>query len=380
MRAFLSIGAVFLGILFLPASTLAQEAFQEMVETVKAEVLEISESEEVEIYGTGATHLVQTVKVEIQSGERQGHVIEFENDLVELRPGARIYLNRMRSIDDTEYYAFKEVDRINSIAVLALVFIGMLVAFAGWQGVRAIVSLLLSVGAIIFVLVPLLLAGYDPALVSLLVAGVVLSIVLFGTHGCNARTSIAFAGTMAAVLITCLLAWGWVSWMRLTGFGSDASVYLNFATAGQLDFAGLLLGSIIIGILGVLDDVSITQASVVQELKATDAKLGTVALYRKAIRVGKDHVGSLVNTLALAYVGASLPLVLLMSQSQSAVVMIMNQEVVAAEYLRIVIGSMGLVLAVPLTTLVAAWWFAGHEVHEADLCDHGHSHSHGHSH
>ncbi len=163
--------------------------------------------------------------------------------------------------------------------------------------------------------------------------------------------------------------------MRLTGFSSDASVYLNFATKGQLDLAGLLLGGIIIGILGVLDDISITQASVVQELKAANPKFDFNELYTRASRVGKYHLGSIVNTLALAYVGVSLPLILLYSNSETSISLILNQEVVASELLRIIVGSIGLILAVPATTAVAAWYFQSREVEdEEDLVHCGHHH------
>ena len=160
--------------------------------------------------------------------------------------------------------------------------------------------------------------------------------------------------------------------MRLTGFSSDASIYLNFSTQGALDFSGLLLGSIIIGILGILDDVSITQASVVQELKAANKDLNLLSLYQRAINVGHDHIGSLVNTLALAYVGVSLPLILLLAKADATLGLTLNQEVVAAEMLRIMVGSIGLILAVPLTTLLAAWWFARSD--KAEEITHPHTH------
>ena len=177
-------------------------------------------------------------------------------------------------------------------------------------------------------------------------------------------------------IVTCFIAWFFVDVMKLTGFGSDASVYLNFSTNGTLDFAGLLLASIIIGILGVLDDVSITQASVVQELKHANEKLNARELYLRAIKVGKDHIGSLVNTLALAYIGVSLPLVLLYATADASVALSLNQEVVAAELVRIIVGSIGLVLAIPITTVIAAWWFSKHDVDKGDVESHGHSHVH----
>ena len=292
-----------------------------------------------------------------------------------LNVGDLIYVNRLIAIDDTEYYAFKDVVRQPQLMYIVLLMIGLVIIFAGWQGVRALLSLLLSIAAIIFILVPALLAGYSPAWASLGISALILLVSFFLTHGLRPHVAIAFVGTMGAVVVTCVLAWLSVDWMRLTGFSSDASIYLNFSMGGRLDIAGLLLGSIIIGLLGVLDDVSITQASVVQELKGANNDLGWFQLYTRAIRVGRDHVGSLVNTLALAYVGAALPLVLLFARSDATFFDSLNQEVIAAEILRIVVGSIGLVLAVPLTTAVAAWYFSRHSVAVNVVTD-GHHHHH----
>lgn len=353
----------------------AQTVHQELKEIVEAEIVSVEAERERSITGTGATTTVQTVRALVETGVRTGTVVEFDNDLITLAPGDEVFLNRLVTINGDEYFVLKDVDRRHYLLILGGLFVFLLVLFAGVQGIRALGSLALSVAAILFVLVPALLAGYNPALVSLAVAGAILAVVLFGTHGFNPRSMIAFGGTFSAVLLTCAIAATFVSLMRLTGFGSDASVYLNFSTGGSLDFAGLLLGSIIIGILGVLDDVSITQASVVQELKAANAQLDIRELYTRAIRVGRDHVGSLVNTLALAYVGVSLPLVLLFARADSALSLTLNQEVVAAELVRIIVGSIGLILAVPLTTALAAWWFGTRGVDEASLTSsHGHHH------
>lgn len=363
-------------VLFFALPVQAQQVHQELQEVVQAEVLNIISEEELELFGTGAVETVQVVEARVTSGDRDGAVITFENDMVPLSAGDNIFLNRLENIEGIEYFIFKDTNRTWPLLTLSLLFVGVLVWFAGRQGIRALISLIISIGAIIFLLVPALLAGYSPALSSLVISAIILAVVLFGTHGFNARSTIAFGGTFLAVAATCVIAAIWSSSMRLSGFGSDASVYLNFATGGTLDFAGLLLGSIIIGILGVLDDVSITQASVVQELRYANQTLNGVELYHRAIRVGRDHVGSLVNTLALAYVGSALPLVLLFAQSNSSLFMIINQEVVAAEFLRIVVGSIGLVLAVPLTTALAAWWFAQRAVDESDVSLHAHHHHH----
>lgn len=366
--------SLFFALSFTVAS--AQEVYEELKEIVTAEVTQILSEETREIEGTGTTAHVQQVEAAITSGTQQGRTVIFENELVVLEAGDVVYLNYVKTIQGDEYFIFKDFKRQFELVALVILFAGLLIYFARMQGVRALLSLGLSVAAILFALVPAILAGYNPALASAAIAGVVLALVLFLTHGINARSVIAFIGTCASVVVTCFIAWFWVDAMKLTGFGSDASVYLNFSTNGTLDFAGLLLGSIIIGILGVLDDVSITQASVVQELKLANHSLKAPALYASAIKVGKDHIGSLVNTLALAYIGVSLPLVLLFATADASIALTINQEVVAAELVRIIVGSIGLILAIPLTTLVAAWWYGRHEVDEKDIESHGHSHTH----
>lgn len=351
----------------------AQVAYEELQAIVPAHVEAILDEEVRKIMGTDATTVMQTVSARILEGERADEVITFENDLVPLEAGDSIFLSHIRDIDGREMYLLKDVDRGNGLILLLLLFVALLLLFAGWQGARALGSLMLSILGIVFVLLPAILAGYDPILMSLLISGVILAFALFGTHGFNALSTIAYNGTVSAVLITSVLAWWFVDMLRLSGYGSDASVYLNFATQGELDLAGLLLGSIIIGVLGVLDDISITQASVVQQLRAANKSLNHFELYHRAIKVGRDHVGSLVNTLALAYVGAALPLVLLFSTSNSPLYFTLNQEVIAAELARILIGSIGLILAVPFTTAVAAWWFGNREV---DNSHSGHYHHH----
>lgn len=360
--------------LLLPCFAGAQEVNQDLREYIKAEVIEVVDERERAITGTGASTTVQEVRVQLKEGERAGEVVRFENDTVTLAAGDDIFVYRLVTQNGQEIITYGDFERRPVLVFIFLMFVGLLLVLSGWQAVRALTSLGVSIAAILFLLVPALLAGYSPVLVSVIIAGGILGAVLFGTHGINPRSLIAFGGTFGAVTITGLIAYVATDMMRLTGFASDASVYLNFATNGALDLSGLLLGSIIIGILGVLDDVSITQASVVQQLKGANPSFGMKELYMRAIKVGKDHIGSLVNTLALAYVAISLPLIMLYAKSDSSWWQTLNQEVVASEIIRIIIGSIGLVLAVPLTTLVAAWYWNEREVDEND--DVGHHHHH----
>lgn len=361
--------------LLVPLTLMAQEVHQELRETVRAEVLRILSEETRDIIGTDANGVVQEVQVEIQEGERAGEVATFENDLMSLQRGDSIYVNRLVTIDGVEYYQFKDADRTLPLALLVIFFGVILVGFTGMHGLRALASLSISIGAILFVLIPLLLSGYPPVLASILVSGSVLAIALFLTHGVNARSTIAFAGTFGAVIVTSGIAIVFVGAAQLTGLSSDAAIYLNFSTKGTLDFGALLLGSIIIGILGVLDDVAITQVAVVAELRRANASYGIRELYTRALRVGRAHITSLVNTLSFAYIGVALPLVLLLAQADSSIVLSLNQELVAAELIRIFVGSIGLILAVPFTTIIGAFWYARHPVDEDGREEH-HSHIH----
>jgi uncharacterized membrane protein len=374
-----------IGILFLvlwtvvasqSAIVFAQEVHQDLKEIVTAEIVAVLHEGQREIEGTETNTFEQELRAEILSGSKEGEEVTFVNEIIKLEKGDVVYLHYLETINGDEYFVFKDYKRHTQLWFLGGLFVLLLLAFSGWHGFRALFSLGLSIGAIIFGLVPLMLAGYNPVLLSLGIAGVILAVALFVTHGFNARSGIAFLGTFSAVLVTCIIAYFSVTSMRLSGFGSDASVSLNFATRGALDFGGLLLGSIIIGILGMLDDVSITQVSVVRQLKAVNKSLSKRELYKRAIEVGKDHLGSLVNTLALAYVGVSLPLVLLFVNADAPLALTLNQEVVAAEFVRIIVGSIGLVLAVPFTTFLAAFYYSVRGVDEHEDLSHDHHHHH----
>lgn len=372
---FLSLAACLL--FLIPGPGHAQEVHQELQETVPAEVLKILDERTEDIIGTDTEALVQEVRVRILGSARKGEEVEFETDLMRLAVGDSIYVNRLESIDGVEYYTFKDANRRFALVTLGLFFVAALLFFSGLHGLRALGSLALSIVVLFFVLVPLLLSGYSPMLVSVLVAGPILGVTIFLTHGFHTRAKIAFLGTFGAVIATGCVATLWVGLARLTGLSSDEAIYLNFSTHGSLDFGGILLGSIIIGILGILDDVAITQASVVGELRRANATLTKRELYTRALRVGRDHIGSLVNTLSFAYIGASLPLVLLLVKAESGLVLSLNQEMVAVELIRIFVGSIGLILAVPLTTLIAVWWHERYaESGEAEnSCGHTHTHS-----
>ena len=234
---------------------------------------------------------------------------------------------------------------------------------------RSLLALGGSFFAIFYILMPGLLNGWNPLFASFLVASGILFAAIFFTHGFNRESAVAYFGTMISVLITGLFAIFAVYSTDLSGFSSDESVYLNFNTQGSLDFTALLLGAIIIGVLGVLDDIAVTQAAVVAELFDSNEKITRLEVYKRALRVGREHVGALVNTLVLAYTGASLPLLLYFYLSPANLVRSVNSEIFATEIVRAIVGSVGLILTVPIVTLLAVVYLKGHK-------SKGHAHLH----
>jgi uncharacterized membrane protein len=216
---------------------------------------------------------------------------------------------------------------------------------------------LFGLGVTWFVLVkfviPALLAGESPVAVSLVGSAAIMFVVLYLAHGLSARTSTALLGTLASLAVTGALAAVFVAATRLTGLSSEEATYLQ-TVSGTLPLTGLVLGGIVIGSLGVLNDVTVTQASAVWEIHQADPTQGVGVLYRSGMRVGRDHIASTVYTLVLAYAGASLPLLILFSVAGQRVSNVLTGDLVAEEIVRTLVGSIGLVAAIPLTTGLAA--------------------------
>jgi uncharacterized membrane protein len=206
---------------------------------------------------------------------------------------------------------------------------------------------------IFFVLFPSVLAGYSPIVVSVGIASLIVILGSYITHGFNWTTTSAVMGMVLTIVVTGMFAYGAVYGARLSGFESDEAVYLNLNTRGAVDFTALLLGGILIGLLGVLYDAAISQAIAVEELRRVGPHVPRRYILSRALRMGREHIGALVNTLAIAYVGASLPLLLLFYSSSENVLFSINRELFASEIVRTVVGSIGVILAVPITTLVA---------------------------
>lgn len=361
--------------LFLPICFIsAQELHNDYQGTYHGKVMEIVDEEIRDIPGTDTDHLFQTIKAEVLDGPLEGQIITIENDYLELDKGDKFYFNYNVYIDGRESYGVTNIDRKDSLIILSILFILAVVVFGGWQGVRSLLALAGSFFTIFYILLPGLLNGWDPLFASFLVAAGILFAAIFFTHGFNKESVVAYVGTMIAVFITGILAILSVHGSDLSGFASEESVYLNFNTNGSLNFTALLLGAIIIGVLGVLDDIAITQAAVVTELFDSNREMTRREAYKRALRVGREHVGALVNTLVLAYTGASLPLLMYFYISPATFGSSVNSEIFATEIVRTIVGSIGLILTVPIVTLLAVFYLKGYK------SKHSHLHSHGHFH
>lgn len=269
------------------------------------------------------------------------------------RPGDEVLVTRNDTPQGATMFIVDRVRRM-PLWTIGLIFLGTVLAVGGWSGTRALVGLAASVAVVVRFIVPTILAGWNPLLVSVSGALVVMMTALFISHGVDRKTLVALAGTAGALLITALLAWFSIDLARLTGLATDDAMVLQILSAGTIDGRGLLLGGIIIGALGVLDDVTIAQASAVFELHDVNRRLRGWPLYRRAMNIGRDHIASTVNTLVLAYAGGALPLLVILAAQAEPLGVLMNREALATEVVRTLVGSVGLISAVPLTTAIAA--------------------------
>ena len=327
-------------------------------ETVRARVTEIIEEGEITL-GDVVQHY-QIARVDLLEGKYQGIVMEMDygkrqvlSSAVYLQPGDSLLVTVGSRPDGVLTVYFVDFVRTNSLVWLTAIFIGMILIISRWKGLRSLLSLAFSLMVIIGYIIPHILAGEDPLRVSITGSAILLGVTLYLTYGWNLKTHAAVVSMIIVLLITGTLAGLFVIVTRLTGSGDENALFLLQMLNAQINLRGLLLGGMIIGALGVLDDLVTTQASAVFELHLANESLGFRGLFRSAMRIGQDHVAATVNTLVLAYAGASLPMLLMFSLGRGNYGYLVNFEFVAEEIVRTLVGSLGLITAVPLTTAIA---------------------------
>ncbi|MGV9892155.1 YibE/F family protein [Streptomyces sp. NPDC003395] len=271
----------------------------------------------------------------------------------QLHQGEQVVVAYEPSAPKDLQYSVTDVNRRFPMALLAGIFALAVVVVGRLRGVMALVALAISFVVLNLFILPAILQGSNPLVVAVVGSSAIMLIALYLCHGLSARTSVAVLGTLISLLLIGVLGSLFIGWAALTG-NTDDSTGLIHGLYPSIDMSGLLLAGVIIGSLGVLDDVTVTQTSAVWELHEANPSMGWRELYRAGIRIGRDHIASVVNTLVLAYAGAALPLLLLFSIAQSSVGTVANSELVAEEIVRTLVGSIGLVASVPVTTALAA--------------------------
>ncbi|MFG2557364.1 YibE/F family protein [Streptomyces sp. NPDC048496] len=300
--------------------------------------------------------LCEKATVEVTTGHDKGRTfveIVHPDAPRQLREGQGVVVAYAPDAPHDLQYSVTDVNRKFPMALLAGIFALAVVVVGRMRGLMALVALAVSFAVLTLFILPAILQGSNPLLVAVVGASAIMLIALYMCHGLTARTSVAVIGTLISLLLIGLLGSLFIGWASLTG-NTDDNTGLIHGLYPHIDMSGLLLAGVIIGSLGVLDDVTVTQTSAVWELHQADPTMGVRKLYRAGIRIGRDHIASVVNTLVLAYAGAALPLLLLFSIAQSSVGTVANSELVAEEIVRTLVGSIGLVASVPVTTALAA--------------------------
>jgi len=251
-------------------------------------------------------------------------------------------------------YQYADAQRRWFLIFLVALFAAAVIALGRWRGVAALAGLGLSLVVIIIWLIPSLLDGNPPAIVALIAASAVAFLALYVSHGFTRMSTVALIGTIGALTLTTLLSVLTVALGDFTGFTSEESTLLLLLDG--IDIRGLMLAGIVIGAAGALDDVTVTQASAINQIRLADPSLSRSSLFTRGMTIGRAHVGSIVNTLMLAYLGAALPLTILFVIAQQSLGAVANSEVVAVEIVRTIVGTLGIIAAVPLTTWLATVW------------------------
>ena len=327
-------------------------------ETMRARVTEIIEEGQIDLGGTIQRY--QVARVEILEGDYRGIVMEMDygrrqvlSSTIYLEVGDNVLVTIGARPDGVLTVYFADFMRVNYLLWLTAIFAVTILLISRWKGLRSLISMALSLTIIIGYIIPHILAGEDPLRVSISGSVILLAVTLYLTYGWNLKTHAAVLSMIIVLLITGVLAGAFVVVTRLTGSGDENALFLLQMLNTQINLRGLLLGGMIIGALGVLDDLVTTQASAVFELHHANPSLGFPQLFRSAMRIGQDHVAATVNTLVLAYAGASLPMLLMFSLGRGDYGTLVNFEFVAEEIVRTLVGSLGLIAAVPLTTAIA---------------------------
>lgn len=364
MRTLIALGSL-LSLLLVGPLAHAQVAELKPDEYATARVSQVQTREDKPVEGSTVSRHVTLYTVELLSGAENGQIRSIEEVsetaiTPSFKTGDTIVVGKRTNADSSTTYYAVDAYRLPPMMWLAFLFFAVAIVVGKRHGAFSILGLGLTALVIIFFVVPRIASGHNPLVTSLIACFVIVTVSLYLGHGFNQRTSVALLSTVITLSFTAWIALKSVAWTTLMGTGSEDVFFLQSIGLENINTRGLLLGGIMLGVLGILDDITTAQSAVVDELHRANPKLKTSELYRRGISVGREHIASLINTLFLAYAGVSIPLFLLFSNTDQPLWFILNSAPIAEEIVRTVIGSLGLVLAVPLTTAIAAQWFGNY--------------------
>lgn len=335
-------------------------------QTVLAQVTEVFDAGKTN--ANGAPRANQMLRVIPQEGDYKGIPFQVEYGLHEARPanfhfapGDKVYIMINKTPNGTLSAYYVDYVRSKPLGILLAAFVLSILIMGRWKGLGSLIALGFSMLMIIGYVIPHILVGEDPVKVSLIGSVILLGVTLYLTYGWNLKTHASVLSMIFALVLTGLLSLLFVYLTRLTGYGDENTLYLMQSSSVQIDARGLLLAGMIIGALGVLDDLVTSQSAAVVEIHDANPTLGFRRLFQKAMRIGQDHVAATVNTLVLAYAGASLPLLLIFTLGSGSFSYFINSEFLAEEIVRTLVGSLGLIAAVPISTFVATALILNHE-------------------
>lgn len=331
-------------------------------EYLQGKIKEIIEESEIELEGQTKPQLYQKLKVQITKGVLTGNDVIVENgttplaQVIKYQEGDFVMLSFARSIDGFETIYITDYIRTEGILILFIVFILFALLIGAKKGLLSLISMALSFFIIFVFVLPQIQAGEDPVGTAIIASIFIIPITFYMSHGFEKKTTVAMAGSLIALIITGIASNLFVNLTHLTGLATEEAIFLQMSNNIDYNLKGLLLAGIIIGTLGVMDDITISQTSIVYQLYDLKKELTFIELYKRSIQIGKDHIASMINTLFLVYAGASMPLLLLFMNNPRPFEEILSSEIITTEIVRTLVGSIGLILAVPITTYLACYF------------------------
>ncbi len=352
-------------VFFSAFSSANAQALQPGEELIRGTISEIVHEQQIMIPASQVVQTNQRFKVALAGGE----IVDVAYEGVPLKEGQKVILGKTTDGDGKTVYLFRSLDRRMTYVWLALFFVAIAAWVAGRKGLRALAALAIGLALLLKVIIPMLATSSHVLLLGIVSCLGLLFITLVVTYGVRRETMIAFAGICAGLAVVVMVTALSLRSGGFSGLSIDSNMYLAYITGTSINIQHILLVSILIGIFGILDDIAITQVSIVQELKFVNSGLSKRELFVSALRIGKSHAAALVNTLFFAYAGVLLPSLIYVYIMHYPSMLALNQEMFGIEIVRTLAGSIGFLLVIPITTALAVLYARAHVPSE------GHIHS-----